>query len=126
MDINAEHQAELQKVESTHQGQVAVLETRNLEDCKALEDARATTRTLETELASAKGTLDALRDELRQAKPPSCTHQEVIDVLNAQTMALRAENTDLMLRARNIDARYRAGDLVCALHGSSVEFGLAC
>ncbi|KAI0773452.1 hypothetical protein BC629DRAFT_1528565 [Irpex lacteus] len=60
----------------------------------ALENARSTVKSLEEEVSTS-------RQELLEA----------IDSLNAEIMALREEKTELVLRARSIDSRYRTGDL---------------
>ena len=79
---------------------------------RALEDARSTMKGLEEQIAANRQDMVGLKEELRAAKLPSPVHKEALDALQAQNTALRENNTELVLRARAIDARYRTGDLV--------------
>lgn len=110
--MKAEYDAKLLEQETAFHRQLAQ-ETSRVDDIgKALGEAHATREGLEAQVVTEKNLVALLQEELREAKLPSSAHQEVVDTLNAQIVALRSENTELMLRARNIDARCKAGDLV--------------
>ena len=110
--LKTEYHAKLEEQETTFRNQLT-LATGRADDIKsALEEAQATCEGLEAQMTAEKKLVTLLQEELREAKLPSSTHQEAVNTLNAQIMALRSENTDLVLRARNIDARYKTGDLV--------------
>lgn len=110
--MKAEYDAKLQEQQTAFHGQLAQEASRVDDIGKALGEAHATREGLEAQVVTEKNLVALLQEELREAKLPSSAHQEVVDVLNAQILALRSENTNLMLRARNIDARCKAGDLV--------------
>lgn len=110
------HRAELEKQAEAHRMQLDLVQLRVEDAHKTLEDARSTVKSLEEEVSASRQELSAVRGELQQAKLPSPAHKEAIDTLNSEITALREENTELVLRARSIDSRYRTGNLVrCAL-----------
>lgn len=100
------------KQDDSNRVQLELAERRVSDVQSALDDARASLRSLEEQIASAKQEMLDLRDELREARLPDPGYKEAVDALTAQITALRLENTELVLRARSIDARYRTGDLV--------------
>lgn len=110
--IKVEYEAKLRQQDKNHQSQLVSESERTNSAQTALADMQVTVNSLEVQLASGKDEIASLKDELKQAKLPSPAHQETVDVLNAQIAALRSENTDILLRTRNIDTRWRAGDLV--------------
>ena len=110
--LETEYLTKQEEQETTLRNQLALVTGRADDIKSALEEARATCEGLEAQVAAEKKLVTLLQEELREAKLPSSAHQEAVDTLNAQIMALRSENTDLVLRARNIDARYKTGDLV--------------
>lgn len=110
--IKAGYDERLGEQVEAHRAQ-ACLEEKRFDDAqRALEDGRAVMKSLEDQLSSSKQDILTLREELREGKLPSPAHKEAVDALSAQITALRLDNTELVLRARTIDARYRAGDLV--------------
>ena len=114
--IKSDYEGWVAKEGESHRLQLELAEKRVDEMHIALEDARATVRGHEEQVASAKQEMQTLREELREAMRPSPVHKEAVDALTAQITALRLENTELVLRARSIDSRYRTGDLVSLLN----------
>jgi peptidoglycan hydrolase CwlO-like protein len=112
IQLEAEYEGKLNKHEEVHSMQLDLAQQRNEDAHKALEDARATVKSLEEQVSTHRQEALTLRDELREAKLPSAAHTEAIDTLTAQITAFREEKTELILRARSIDSRYRTGDLV--------------
>lgn len=113
--IKADYDERIVKLEDAHRVQLELSEKRVDEVHVALEDARTVAKSHEEQVASSKQETLTLREELREARLPSPAHKETLDALTAQITALRLENTELVLRARSIDSRYRTGDLVSPL-----------
>ncbi|KAJ3554635.1 hypothetical protein NM688_g3003 [Phlebia brevispora] len=109
--MKAEYDARLCEQEDTLHRQLAAVTERANDTQKALEEVRAVLTASEAQLLSKKEAMTTLQEQLREAKSPSTAHQEAVDTLNAQIMALRSENASLTSRARDIDERYKAGDL---------------
>ncbi|KAI0347245.1 hypothetical protein BDW22DRAFT_510605 [Trametopsis cervina] len=115
--LKAEYEDKLTRQEEAHRLQLELGQHRIEDAQRALEDTRSTIKSLEEQASVSRDDITALRNELREAKLPSPAHKEAIDALTSQTSALRQENTELVLRARSIDARYRTGDLACSQYG---------
>ena len=111
----ADYNERIAKLEDARGVQLELAEKRVSDAHAALQDARAAIKNNEEQVAFAKQEILTLREELREARLPSPAHKEAVDALTAQITALRLENTELVLRARSIDSRYRAGDLVSYL-----------
>lgn len=110
--VRVQYEEKLSTQEEVYRLQLASGQQRVDDSQKALEDARLRIKGLEQQVETSKQDITALREELREAKLPSPVHKEALDALAAELTALRADNTELVLRARTIDARYRTGDLV--------------
>ncbi|KAI0091997.1 hypothetical protein BDY19DRAFT_573185 [Irpex rosettiformis] len=105
------HSIQLEKQAEAHRVQLDLVQQRVEDAHKTIEDARSKVKSLEEELSFSRQELSAVRDDLQQAKLPSPAHKEAIDALSSEIMALREEKTEMVLRARSIDSRYRTGDL---------------
>lgn len=114
--VKAQYEDKLVAQEEMFQIQLASGQQRIDDAQKALEDTRSMLKGLEEQVAAGRQDIVALKEELREAKLPSPARKEAIDALQAETAALRTDNTELVLRARSIDARYRVGDLVYTPH----------
>lgn len=110
--MKAQYEDKLASLEEVHRIQLDSGQQRIDDAQKAFEDARLTMKGLEEQIAASRQDMAALKEELREAKLPSPAHKESLDALQAEITALRADNTELVLRARSIDARYRTGNLV--------------
>ena len=117
--LRTEYEARIKTQEEAWQRQLATAENRYHDATKALEGAQAVAKDLNAQLMSGTEEIASLRKELHQATLPSPAHKEEVEMLNTQVAALRSQITGLTLRARNIDERYRVGDLVCLL--TSIE-----
>lgn len=125
IQMEAEYEGKLTKQEEAHCMQLDLARQRNEDAHKALEDARAAVKSLEEQVSAGRQEVLILRDELREAKLPSAAHKEAIDTLTMQITAFREEKTELVLRARSIDSRYRTGDLVFWLYPFNVQAHLS-
>ncbi|GJE84222.1 hypothetical protein PsYK624_002980 [Phanerochaete sordida] len=109
--IRADYDGRVKKQENNNRMHLELAEKRAGDLQSALDESRASVKSLEEQIASGKQEILAVRDELRDARLPDPAHKEALDALASQVTALRLENTELVLRARSIDARYRTGDL---------------
>ncbi|EKM59216.1 uncharacterized protein PHACADRAFT_169695 [Phanerochaete carnosa HHB-10118-sp] len=109
--IKADYDGRVAKQEDNSRVQLELAEKRIGDVQSALDQARASVKSFEEQIASGKQEIFTLRQELREARLPDPAHKDAIDTLTGQISALRLENTELVLRARSIDARYRTGDL---------------
>lgn len=119
--MKAQYEDKLATQEDAHRIQLESAQQRIDDAQKALADVRATIRGQEEQIAASRKDITALKEELREARLPSPAHKEAVDALQIEITALRVNNTELILRARSIDARYRTGDLVRATQLSAVS-----
>jgi hypothetical protein len=110
--MKTEFDERVAKQAEAHRVQLELSEKRVGDMQTALVDARGVIKNQEEQLAIGKQEIIASREELREARLPDPAHKETVDMLTRQCTALRVENTELVLRSRTIDARYRIGDLV--------------
>jgi chromosome segregation ATPase len=105
-----ENQLAQQVVHHTHLLQLEERRGNQME--KDLASAKNAAAVLEERLVAVGVQLDDMRGRLAERQGPSSSQVQEVDSLNARIRKLEALNKDLVQREKDIDARYKKGDLV--------------
>ena len=112
LTIQEEHADRLKQQESAFASRLETEEKRLQQLVEDLGEARSRTTSAEERGLSLDNEIRVLREQLHKARLPSPETEAELRTLRSRVVTLEAAEMKSILRAKTLDTRYRAGDLV--------------